>query len=236
MPAQNERAVIGNNQPPEPIDPFTGFAAHINDLYELAEGTLTGGEITTPEQAAQIEALKADIKKAVADAEKARKAEKEPHLEAGRAVDAKWKVLTDKGTLAAKTAATALTPWLQKVQAEKDAEQKRLREEAEAKAEEARKAFQTTAPTDLEARANAERIAKEAAQATAAANRIDRSATGLRTYWSATVTDYGALLAYMKATDPEGLKAMLDEYAEKQKNAGVRILPGVLIEMERRAA
>lgn len=227
---------IGHNMPPEAIDPFAAMAVHINDLYQLAEGTLTGGDITTPEQAEQIEALKTDIKKAVADAEKARKAEKEPHLEAGRAVDTKWKVLTDKGTLAAKTAATALTPWLLKVQAEKDAEQKRLREEAEAKAEEARKAFTTTAPTDLEARAEAERIAKEAAKATAAANKIDRGATGLRTYWTSTVTDYGALLAHMKAHDPEGLKAMLSEYAERQKNAGARILPGVLIEMERRAA
>lgn len=227
---------IGHNMPPEPLDPFAAMAAHIGDLYELAEGALTGHAIDTPEKAAQIEALKTDIKKAVADAENARKAEKEPHLEAGRAVDTKWKAITDKGTLAAKTAATALTPWLQKVQAEKDAEQARLRAEAEAKAEEARKAFQATAPTDLEARANAERMAKEAAKATAAANRIDRSATGLRTYWNATVTDYGALLAYMKASDPDGLKAMLDEYAQKQKNAGARILPGVLIEEERRAA
>jgi len=236
MASTNARAVIGGNMPPEPIDPFAAMATHIGDLYELAEGTLTGQAIDTPEKAAQIEVLKADIKKAVADAEKARKAEKEPHLEAGRAVDAKWKDLTDKGTLAAKTAATALTPWLQKVQAEKDAEQERLRKEAEAKAEEARKAFVATAPTDLEARANAEQLAKEAAKATAAANRIDRAPTGLRTYWNATVTDYGALLAYMKQSDPQGLRDMLDDYAQKQKNAGARMLPGVLIEMERRAA
>jgi hypothetical protein len=229
-------ATIGHNMPPEPIDPFAAMATHINDLYELAEGALIGGEIDTPEKAEQIEALKADLKKAVADADKARKAEKEPHLEAGRAVDAKWKELTDKGTLAAKTAATALTPWLQKVQAEKDAEQERLRKEAEAKAEEARKAFVATAPTDLEARANAEQLAKEVAKATAAANRINRAPTGLRTCWNATVTDYGALLAYMKQSDPQGLRDMLDEYAQKQKNAGVRMLPGVLIEAERKAA
>lgn len=226
---------IGHNGGPA-LDALDAMAVHINDLYELAEGALTGSEIDSAEKAQQLETLKADIKKAVADAEKARKAEKEPHLEAGRAVDAKWKPLTDKGTLAAKTAADALTPWLRKVQAEKDAEQKRLREEAQAKAEAARKAFQETQQTDLEARAAAEALAKEAAKATAAANKIDRSASGLRTYWNATVTDYGALLGHMKAHDPSGLKAMLDEYAERQKNAGARILPGVLIEMEKRAA
>lgn len=228
-------ATIGDNGGP-PLDPFAAMAAHINDLYELAEGALTGGEIASKEQADQIEALKNDIKKAVAEAEKHRKAEKEPHLEAGRAVDAKWKAITDKGTLAAKTAADALTPWLRKVQAEREAEQERLRKEAEAKAEEARKAFTETAVTDLEARANAEQLAKEAAKATAAANKIDRTATGLRTYWNATVTDYSALLRYMKKARPDDLKAMLRDYAEAQVRAGSRHIPGVLIEQEKRAA
>lgn len=225
-------APIGHNNPP---CPFAAMAAHINDLYELAEGALTGGEITTPERAGQIEELKNDLKKAVADAEKARKIEKEPHLEAGRVIDAKWKELTEKGALAVKTANTALTPWLQKVQAEKDADTERLRKEAEAKAAEALEAFTTTAPTDLEARGKAEQLVKEATKATAAANKIDRNATGLRTYWSATVTDHGALLAYMKQSDPQGLKAMLDDYAERQKNAGARNLPGVEITAHKRA-
>lgn len=180
-------APIGHNNPP---CPFAAMAAHINDLYELAEGALTGGEITTPERAGKIEELKNDLKKAVADAEKARKIEKEPHLEAGRVIDAKWKELTEKGTLAVKTANTALTPFLQKVQAEKDADKERLRKEAEAKAAEALQAFTTTAPTDLEARANAEQLAKEATKATATANKIDRSATGLRTTYRAEIVDY----------------------------------------------
>lgn len=234
MNAINERAVIGGNMPPEPMDTFAAMAAHINDLYELAEGALTGSEIANKERADQIEALRADIKKAIAEAEKHRKAEKEPHLDECRAVDAKWKAITDKGTLAAKTAADALTPWLRKVQAEREAEQERLRKEAEAKAEEARKAFRET--TDLEARAHAEQLAKEAAKATAAANKIDRTATGLRTYWTATVTDYRALLRYMKEARPDDLKAMLRDYAEAQVRANVRHLPGVLIEQERKVA
>lgn len=227
-------ATIGDNGGP-PLEPFEAMAAHINDLYELAESALTGAEIASKEQADQIEALKADIKKAVAEAEKHRKSEKEPHLEAGRAVDTKWKAITDKGTLAAKTAADALTPWLRKVQEAREAEQEQLRREAEVKAEEARKAFTETAPTDLEARANAEQLAKEAAKATAAANKIDRAATGLRTYWNATVTDYVALLRYMKEARADDLKDMLREYVEAQVRIGVRQIPGVLIEQEKRA-
>jgi hypothetical protein len=120
-------------------------------------------------------------------------------------------------------------------QEKKDAEQKRLREEAERLADEARSMFVQSAPTDLSARLEAEELAKVAKKATAAANKIDRSATGLRTYWTATVTDYGALLAYMKQSDPQGLRDMLDEYAQKQKNAGARNLPGVEITEHRRA-
>jgi hypothetical protein len=95
--------------------------------------------------------------------------------------------------------------------------------------------FVQSAPTDLSARLEAEELAKVAKKATAAANKIDRSATGLRTYWTATVTDYGALLAYMKQSDPQGLRDMLNEYAQKQKNAGARNLPGVEITEHRKA-
>jgi hypothetical protein len=49
------------------------------------------------------------------------------------------------------------------------------------------------------------------------------------------VTDYGALLAYMKQSDPQGLRDMLNEYAQKQKNAGARNLPGVEITEHRKA-
>lgn len=227
-----DRHGIGGNNPPA----FEALSAHIGDLYELAQGCLTGAAIENQEQASQLEALKADIKKAVAEAEKHRKAEKEPHLEAGRAVDAKWKAVTDKGALAAKTAADALTPWLLKVQAEKDAEQARLRAEAEEKARLAQEAFKASNVTDLDARADAEALAKEAAKATVAANKIDRTATGLRTYWTCTVTDFGALLAYMKKARPDDLKAMLSDYAQSQVNIGVRTIPGVLIEQEKRAA
>ncbi len=231
----NERAIIGDNNPPEPISPFDALSAHINDLYELAEGSLIGKEIVEQSQADDIQQLKADLKNALSEAEKHRKLEKEPCLEAGREVDVKWKAITEKANLAVKTAYTALTPYLLKLEAEKKADQDRLRKQADEKDEHARKIFSDTQASDLEGRAIAEQLASEAIKAVAIANKVERQASGLRSYWTATVTDYGAFLAYIRGADPLGLREILDGYAEKQKNSGARMLPGVLIKEDRRA-
>lgn len=228
-------ATIGDNGGP-PLDPFAPHETHIGDLLELAEGALHGNAIETPEQAAAVDEILGDIKKAGAALEATRKAENKPFDDGKAAVQAKAKPLAAKLDIAKDTAIKALTPWRLAEQAAKDAEQKRLREEADRLAAEARAKFVHTAPTDLASRFEADELAKVAKRANAAANKIDRSATGLRTYWTAQVTDYGVLLAHMKQTDPDGLKAMLDEYVERQKNAGVRILAGVEITEHRKAA
>lgn len=226
-------ASIGHNNPP---CPFAPHEVHIGDLMELAEGALHGNTIETQKQADAIDELLDSIKEAAKALEVTRKAEK-AHWDAGAAaVQAKAKPLSNKLDIAKDTAIKALTPFRLKVQAEKEAEQQRLREEADRLAEEAKAMFAHTAPTDLAARVEAEELVKVAKRANAAANKIDRSAAGLRTYWTALVTDYGALLAHLKQSDPHRLRSMLDDYAERQKNAGVRILPGVEITEHRKAA
>lgn len=226
-------ATIGHNNPP---CPFAAHEAHVLDLIELAEGALHGNTITTPEQAAAINELLDSIKDAAKALEATRKAENKPFDDGKAEVQAKAKPLSAKLDIAKATAIEALTPFRLAEQAKKDAEQERLRVEAQRLHDEARAMFVHTAPTDLAARIEAEELAKTAKKAAVAANRIDRTATGLRTFWVATVTNYGDLLAHLKTTDPDGLKAMLDEYVERQKNSGVRILAGVEITEHRKAA
>lgn len=228
-------ATIGDNGGP-PLDPFAAHEVHIGDLMELAESALHGNTIETPEQAAAIDELLDSIKDAAKALEATRKAENKPFDDGKAAVQAKAKPLATKLDIAKDTAIKALTPFRLAEQAKKDAEQKRLREEADRLAEKARAKFVHTAPTDLASRIEAEELAKVAKKANAAANKIDRTATGLRTYWTATVTNYGDLLVYLKQSDPHALREMLDGYAERQKNAGTRILPGVEITEHRRAA
>lgn len=227
---------IGHNQPPEPIDAFAAHEAHVLDLMELAESALHGNAIETPEQAAAIDELLDSIKDAAKALEATRKAEKAPWDAGAQAVQAKASPLATKLGIAKDTAIKALTPFRLAEQAKKDAEQKRLRDEADRLEEEARAKFVHTAPTDLASRFEADELAKVAKAAKIAANKIDRSATGLRTYWTATVTDYGTLLSYLKNSHPEALRAMLDDYAERRKNAGERIIPGVEIAEHRKAA
>jgi hypothetical protein len=223
---------IGHNNPPSA---FEMLQIHIEDLISLADGCLTGDPIDTQEKADAIEALKDDIKKARKDVEAARVEEKKPHDEAAKAVQAKYKPLLDRADIAASTAANALTPWLVKQQEERDRIAREKREEAERLAGKAKAQFQDSNSTDLESRLNAEEALKQAKKAAAVANKVDRQATGLRSYWTAAVSDYGALLAYLKKDKPGDLRAMLYEYAEKQKNMGVRSLAGVEFKEEKRA-
>lgn len=186
MTEANERAVIGNNQPP---NPFAAHEAHVLDLMELAEGCLHGNAIETPEQANDVDEILDSIKKAAAALEATRKAENEPFDTGKAAVQATAKPLAAKLDIAKATAIEALTPWRNKVQAEKDAEQARMRAEADKLTEEARNKFTHSAPTDLASRIEAEELAKVAKKANAAANKIDRSATGLRTRYEAEIID-----------------------------------------------
>jgi hypothetical protein len=226
-------AGIGHNNPP---DPFAAHETHILDLMELADGCLTGGKIDTPEKAAAIDELLESIKDATKALEVTRKAENKPFDDGKAAVQAKAKPLATKLELAKEIAAKALTPWRLKLQAEKDAEQQRLQDEAIRLADEARAKFTHSAPTDLSARIEAEEIAKRAKKAEAIANKIDRSATGLRTYHVATVTDYPAFLGWLKINRPHELKAWLSEQAQRECNSGQRAMAGVLVEQEKRVA
>ena len=227
-------ATIGHNNPPEPT-PYEALTAHILDLWELAEGALTGQPIVSQEQADQIEGLADDCLKAWQAAEAVRKDEKRPHDEAAAAVQAKWKPLTDKANLAKKTALDALTPWKLELQRQKDAAAAKAREEAEELARKAREAAQASVG-DLTARADAEALLKQADKATKAANRIDRAPTGLRTYWHAEITDRRAALNHYIRTAPNEFVSLIEQLANQDIRAGVRNIPGVEAVEEKRAA
>ena len=225
-------AGIGHNNPP---DPFAAHETHILDLMELAEGALHGNTIETPEQAAAIDELLDSIKEAAKALEATRKTENEP-FDTGKAkVQAIAKPLASKLDIAKETAIKALTPYRLKVQAEKDAEQERLRAEADRLAEEARAKFVHSAPTDLAARIEAEELAKVAKKANAAANKIDRSATGLRTRYEAEITDPIAFGKWAwEHRRPEYMK-FLETLAASEARANVTI-DGLTIHTLRNAA
>lgn len=221
-----DRHAIGGNQPP----PVEAFALHIEELFSLVSGSVAA-PIQTDEQEAALDALLDEVRKARKDADAERAAEKKPHDDAAKAVQAAWKPLLDRCDKAAEAIKAALTPYRTAKQRAKDEAARIAREEAEAKQRAAQEALRQS--DDLEARFAAEEQLKQAQKLAAQANRIDRTATGLRTYQVADVTDRRALLEHVMRNDPDALTAWLAEYARKALPAQ---LPGVTIRIEKKAA
>jgi hypothetical protein len=221
---------IGHNMPP----PDVAFSLEIDGLFSLLSDTLAGGEVGNDEQEAAIAAILDDFRKAGTDAEKARKAEKEPHLEAGRQVDAKWKPIADKATRGAAACKEALTPYRTAKQRAKDEAAAKAREEAEARQKAAQDALRQS--DDLEAKFAAEQEIEQAQKLVAVANRIDRSATGLRTYWEAEITDRKQALLHYIARQPDEFAALIQTLADRDARGTRAPVPGVVFHERKKAA
>jgi hypothetical protein len=221
---------IGHNAPP----PFEAHSLHIEDLFALISATTAGGEVTTDEQEAALDDLLDDARKARKAADEQRAAEKKPHDDAAKAVQARWKPLIDRCDMAADEIKRLLTPYRTAKQKAKDEAVRKAREEAEKRQREAQEALRQS--DDLETRFAAEAELRAAQKLTAVANRVDREATGLRTYWVAELIDPLSALKHYRDRQPEALKAWLADQAQRDVNAGVREIPGFNIRDEKRAA
>lgn len=233
--------MLSNNPPP-----FDTFSLHIEELIENAKQFLDGEPIATQGQADEVGKLLDMIRTAKKDADKERAAEKKPHDDAGKAVQAKWMPLLSRCDIATDTAKKALVPWLEKLEAEQRAEATRLAKEAEERRQAALEAERAAKQaTDLESAERVELARKEAEIAEKAANKADKAkahatggsrAIGLRSFWVAEITDRRELLAHYMRARPADLEAWLQDQADKDVRAGVRNLPGVAIKEDRRAA
>jgi hypothetical protein len=195
-------------------------------------------EITDAETAARandfLEQLAAEAKKL----ELQRRAEKRPHEDAAKAVDARYRPLADM-VGACKLVVTALhSAWLRREQDRLAIE--RRRKEAEAREaqrladEAARKAAAAASVSDLIAASEAERAAKEASAAAAAVperaqtrGQLSGRARSLKTTWHARVVDpYAAIRHYR---DRAEVRELVERLANADARAGVRAIPGCAV-------
>ena len=221
-------APIGHNNPP----PHEAFALAADDLLTLVSDTLDGSTVETDEQEAAVANLLDQARQLGKDAEAKRKAEKQPHLDAGRAVDEAYKPVLAKVNAVADEIKDKLTPYRAAKQAAKDEAARKARQEAEEREAAARAAMQADAP--LEQRVEAEAALEAASKLKVAANKIDRAPTGLRTRKVVEVSDHRAALKWIMARDPSALSDFIDEYA--RRNAPTRPMDGVTVREERIAA
>ncbi|GAA0729847.1 hypothetical protein [Sphingomonas japonica] len=223
------RLAIGGNNPPV----FDIHAINIEDLFALISDTVAGGTVTTDEQEAALDGLLDNARDARKAADAARADEKRPHDEAAKAVQTKWKPLLERCDLATAEIKRLLTPYRVAKQAAKDEAARKAREEAAAKEKAAQDALRQS--DNLQTRFAAEEQIKQASKLKAVANKVDRSATGLRTSYVVEMVDALAYARWAWTNRNEQYLAMLCELASAE-GRGADAIPGLKLNIERKAA
>lgn len=224
------------------IDPFSEVEHEISDLYEQIAG------VTAIENEAQHVAV-TDLRKAIYDAGK--RAESilaenvKPYQDAEKAERAKFDPLI--GT--AKTRGIGkvpraigvldelLTPYRNRIAAERAEAARKADEEARAEREAAVAAMQASSG-DIEAREQAEQLLSAADQAEKVAKRASKEATtglGLRTVWTAEIVDQRAAVLSAMKREPEAFLELALTIGKRAATSGVREMEGFIIKSEARA-
>lgn len=236
--AENPRAVVGGNNPPEPT-PYEKALKRIEDLYGEASLWMDGAPVNSAEVCDGIGNLKSLLLEAGKEAEQARKVEAKPFDEGKAEVQKRYNPLAKKVELAVDACRKAQEPWLKKVADELAAKAEVARLEAAEKAQLAQAAIQATDVTNLAGRAEAEalvedakiaaRVATKAGKATAKAGGATGRATALRSVWSAKVVDPVKAARHYWSVAPDEINAFIQSLADRDVLHDARVIPGVSI-------
>lgn len=170
-------APIGHNNPPA----FDAIKVHVDDLMIEAKNWCDGSAIESQQQADAVAKLIDDFRAAMKAADDARKDEAKPFDDGKAAVQAKYAPLIaeTKGQTgviprALSALKATLTPWLQKLERERLEAARLAQEEADRIAREAAEAMRATSMADLEGREQAEGLVAAAEDAATAVARIEK--------------------------------------------------------------
>lgn len=204
--ADEERRAIGGNKPPE--------TDALKDQIEAANaGVKTYEKIATDDAAAKAQTLRAHLNELSGKADKRRKDLKQPHLDAGNAVDAEWMPIVKAAKAGANAIAKALSSFFT------TKEEERKAQEAQSRAEQPRGVNVPTpqpvpAPTQVKGGSG-------------------RGATIKVVNIITEVTDWEVLFAYLKGN--REVDAVLLKVAQNFVDAGHKV-PGVTVEERRKVA
>lgn len=196
-------------------------AETIRDQIEAAlAGMSAYAKVTDDETAAKALSLRNRLNELSREADKVRTKEKEPHLEAGKAVDAKWQPLVKKAKAGADQVRDAIGAF--------ETEKLRIQREARRKAEEeARKATQDARGEQTASAAVIERPQAETAPAPIKPTYGKAASVAVKIVLK-DVTDWKALAVYM--CDHPTAQDMLRQLAQRAIDAGRTNIPGITTE------
>lgn len=213
----NAPAVIGHNNPPDPIDEAI---APFGDVISEAESWLDGQKVENEGQMKAADVLLKGVKAARKAVDDARDTATKPLHDAWKGEVARWKPTQDDLDRLAKGLVALLDDFKRKLAAEKEAARKeaeRLAWEETRKAQEAARLADASnieatraAAAAMEAAEEAQRKAAEAAKDTV---------KGLRTVTKYEVTDHRALLNWIAKNDRDAITDFINDWARKEHKA-----------------
>lgn len=262
-PDLNDVVTLSNRAPPD--DSLEALQEAIDDLGREAERLIKAGAAKTEDAANQAADVANKLGELREKADKARKAEKQPHWDAGCAVDDKWRPIITAADIYTRLKEIVCTPFLRAEKAKKDArvaEERRKAGEIAAAAraadEAARKAVeaaekmaggehdreaaeaaqvaQAEAARQAEAAHEAEQRVRDVASAPVTVGTRGRS-VGLRGTTIATIVDRAAVFAFFDGQ--ESTRDLITELLQKMVNAAVKAkitVPGVKTDKDAKAA
>lgn len=238
-------AEMGHNNPPEPT-PFEQSRDEIEGLFLEAKNWLDGSGVQSQADADAVSKLLDLLRQATARADRRRIDEAKPFDDGKAEIQGRYNTLIGntkasgkgKAILAAEVAKRALTPFLERQEAEKSAKADAARKAAEEAATAAREALRDSRADDLVAREAAEAKLREAQAADRAAARAEKDkaaarggtrAIGLRSVYRAEVTEPGEFARWAWTNRRHEVEGMFQGLAERLCSAGQRDMPGVTI-------
>ena len=257
--ALNPRAQVGGNAPPPEAEikpEWEAVKIHMDDLLTEAANWAGGTRIETQEQADKVGQLRQLLQDSAKLADKARVEEKKPLDDKIAEIQGRYNAYTaplknkKPGSVskAVQALGNLLTPWLNRLEAEKRAREDAARKEAEEKQAAALAARQEAKKADdLADMDQADDLLSEAEEAAAALKSVEREkvqakgefrAIGIRSYWTATLNqgEGGKALVHYAKAQPDRVKTFLQQLADEDVRKGAREIPGFTITEERKVA
>ena len=231
MNAENPRAKIGGNNPPDPIDvalePF-------GDILEEVGHWLDGKAVENDAQLAATDTLLKELKAARKAVDAARDDCTKPLHEVWKAEVARWKPTQDDLDRQVKCLVAAQAPYKAKLAGEKEEASRAAEAEAAAKAEAARQAYQAANAASIDEQRQADDLLREAEEASKAAARAAKDTVkGMRTVQVYEIESHKAALHWIALNDREAVTAFIEEYV--RRNFKLRAIDGVKVETKKEA-
>ena len=209
----NPRAVMGGNNPPEPIDVAKEELRPVREEIELwTDGTFVEDEGQLDHTNQLIKDLSAAEKAVI----KYREAVVKPLHDAWKAAVAQWKPIIDDMDRLNKCLLAAQAPFKKKLADEIEAKRKAAWEEARRLEREAEAAQAKVSPTDIDAVREAEAAKQAAQEAKNAASKAQREkVTGFKTVHHTEIEDMQAALNWIAKNDKPALITFVEQYVAK---------------------